>query len=339
MYKSLDFRSAYTRTEFSRIQLQEKDVEVENDPMQPDHEADDLQALLHDEYGAPQLDDQFSADLIARLQAEAALSSTPARTHSSPLAIGLVVAAAAVLVVAVVWISTLESPKTNHEVAQQAETDSTPSARPDESTDILRRVTDDGVDNMSLAESRSEALVINESLVENESQIASRPDSTSMALLSESRIASKSDRLKEAKPDFAREATEGENDSLPTTLLSSLSQVEPRIRSLALRSLEQSVAEAEVIVVATALRFDLAPPNRPGDARENFITFKVTRVLKGKLPDKVITTRTPTDPEVFIGKEWVVLLSPQYMAGKFRYAGLYSIKFEPEIDAILAGKR
>lgn len=49
-------------------------VEVENDPMQPDHEADDLQALLRDEYGAPRLDVRFSADLIARLQAEASPS-------------------------------------------------------------------------------------------------------------------------------------------------------------------------------------------------------------------------------------------------------------------------
>ncbi len=305
--------------------------------MQSDHEAEDLQNLLHEEYGAPRLDDQFSANLIARLQAEAAPSST--RTRRSPLAIGVVVAAAAVLVVAAIWISNLASPETNHEVAHQAKTDSTPSARPDESTDILRRATDDGVDNMSLAESRSEALVINESLVENESQIASKPDSTSMALLSESRIAPKTNLVREAKPDFAREATEGENDSLSTTLLSSLSQAEPRIRSLARRSLEQSVAEAKVIVVATAVESALAPPNRPGDARENLVTFRVTRVLKGELTDKVITTRTPTDPERFIGKEWVVMLSADYVAGKWRYAGLYNIKLKPEIDAILAGKR
>ena len=49
--------------------------------MQEDHEADDLHDLLHEQYGAPRLDDQFSADLIGRLQAEAALSLVPTRTR------------------------------------------------------------------------------------------------------------------------------------------------------------------------------------------------------------------------------------------------------------------
>jgi len=302
--------------------------------MQPDHEADDLQALLHDEYGAPRLDDQFSADLIARLQAEAAPSSTPTRTRRAPLAIGLVVAAAAVLVVAIIWISNLKTPGTNHELAHRPETDSGHTARPAESTEIEERVTnysvtDDSVDNMSRVESRSEALVIDESLVENESENASKPDSTSMALLSESETAS--------KPDLTKD---GASLSVtPLILEQSESQFESMALSVARRPLKQNVAEAKVIVVATAVESDLASPNRPGDARENLITFKVTRVLKGKLTDKVIITQTPTDPKEFIKREWVVMLSPDNVAGKSRYAGLYSIKLEPEIDAILAGKR
>ena len=78
---------------------------------------------------------------------------------------------------------------------------------------------------------------------------------------------------------------------------------------------------------------------RPGDAPEHLITFRVTRELKGELNDRVITTRTPTDPKEFIEKQWVVMLSPEYMAGKHQYAGLYSIKIEPEVQAILADKQ
>src|SRR3712207_2995442 len=85
------------------------------------------------------------------------------------------------------------------------------------------------------------------------------------------------------------------------------------------RSLEQCVAEAQVIVAATALDSAPAPPNRPGDLPENLIRFRVARVLKGKLAAEVITTRTPTGPEEFIGKAWVVMLSPEYLAGRHSY--------------------
>ncbi|MHC4403873.1 MAG: hypothetical protein ACYTG0_29805 [Planctomycetota bacterium] len=118
--------------------------------MQPDHEADDLQALLHEEYGAPQLDDQFSADLIGRLQAEAAPSSTPTRIRRSPLAICLGAAAVAALVIAVIWISNPGPPGTNHEVAHRAKTDSAALARPVESTEIEESVRNHSVNNMSV---------------------------------------------------------------------------------------------------------------------------------------------------------------------------------------------
>ena len=105
------------------------------------------------------------------------------------------------------------------------------------------------------------------------------------------------------------------------------------------RSLEQRVADAQVIVVATALNSAPAPAKRPGDLPEVLIRFQVTRVLKGNLTDKVITTRTPTAAAEFIGKEWVIMLSPEYMAGKHQFADCNWIKAEPEVKAILAKEK
>ena len=105
------------------------------------------------------------------------------------------------------------------------------------------------------------------------------------------------------------------------------------------RSLEQRVADAQVIVVATALDSAPAPPKRLGDLPEVLIRFQVTRVLKGNLAAKVITTRTPTAAAEFIGKEWVIMLSPEYMAGKHQFADCNWIKAEPEVKAILSKDR
>jgi hypothetical protein len=96
------------------------------------------------------------------------------------------------------------------------------------------------------------------------------------------------------------------------------------------------VADAQVVVVATALDSAPAPPKRPGDLRETLIRFQVKRVLKGKLTAKIITTRTPTAAVEFIGKEWVIMLSPEYMAGKHSYASCLTIKAEPTMKAILS---
>jgi hypothetical protein len=97
------------------------------------------------------------------------------------------------------------------------------------------------------------------------------------------------------------------------------------------------VADAQVIVVATALDSAPAPPMRPGELPEVLIRFRVMRVLKGKLAEKVITTRTPTAADEFIGQEWVLLLSPEYMAGKHLFADCNWIKAESEVKAILSG--
>jgi hypothetical protein len=102
------------------------------------------------------------------------------------------------------------------------------------------------------------------------------------------------------------------------------------------RTLEQRVAEAQVIVVATALDAAPAPVKRPGDLPENLIRFQVARLLKGKLADKVITTRTATAADEFIGKQWVILLSPEYMAGKHQFADCNWIKAEAEVKEILS---
>jgi hypothetical protein len=153
--------------------------------MQPDHEADDLDALLHEEYGAPRLDDRFSADLIVRLQAEVA--PTPTRARRSPLAICLGVATVAALAIAVVWISNLGAPGTNDEVAHRAKTDSTHSERPVESTEAEWGVTGYGVDNASLAESsRFETFVVKESLAQDEREDGPKPDGLVESLEAES---------------------------------------------------------------------------------------------------------------------------------------------------------
>ena len=99
------------------------------------------------------------------------------------------------------------------------------------------------------------------------------------------------------------------------------------------------MADAQVIVVATAVGSAPAPPRRPGDLPEVLLQFQVKRVLKGKLAAKVITTRTPTAAAEFIGKDWVILLAPDYMAGKHGYASHVNVKFEPTVKAILSKEK
>lgn len=134
--------------------------------MQPDHDSDDLHALLHEEYGAPRLDDRFSADLIARLQAEAARSpSALVRTRRSPWVMCLGVAAVAALVIAVIWIANPGTPGTNHEVAHRAETDADPRANPPESKETEESGESGSFDRLSVIGERqidSEALVARE---------------------------------------------------------------------------------------------------------------------------------------------------------------------------------
>jgi hypothetical protein len=108
--------------------------------------------------------------------------------------------------------------------------------------------------------------------------------------------------------------------------------VEPRGE----RSLEQRVADAQVIVVATALDSAPAPAKGPGDLPEVLIRFQVRRVLKGNLAGKALTTRTPTAAAGFIGKDWVIMLSPEYMAGQHEFADCNWINDEPDVMAILS---
>ena len=110
------------------------------------------------------------------------------------------------------------------------------------------------------------------------------------------------------------------------------------------RSVKELVAEAEVIVVATFVDSAQAKPKRPLDAAETVMRFRVARSLKGKLDERIITIQHPSPPvgagvNEFAGKEWILLLTPEYMAGKHPYAGLFTIKLEPEVRAILAAKR
>lgn len=106
--------------------------------------------------------------------------------------------------------------------------------------------------------------------------------------------------------------------------------------SAAVDSLEDRAKESQVILVATAEGSAPTPPEVPGDAPEVFIQFKVKRVLKGELADKVVTTRTSVAPDKIIGQDWVVWLSPEYIAGKHQRAALTAAKFEPRLKEILA---
>jgi len=87
--------------------------------------------------------------------------------------------------------------------------------------------------------------------------------------------------------------------------------------------------------VATALDSAPAPPKRPGDLPEVLIRFQVKRVLKGELAEKEITTRTPTAAAELLGKDWVIFLSPDYMAGKHQYASHINGKLEPTVKSHL----
>ena len=143
--------------------------------MPSDHEADELQALLRDEYSAPPLDTQFSKDLLARLQAEAAQLSppslTPANPRQSSLAICLAIAAVAALVLAVIWISQPAAAPMNHEVARREKTRSDRSQHLD--LDVLSDESKpDGVDHLSVSprsmslSPESESLPLHENLSE-----------------------------------------------------------------------------------------------------------------------------------------------------------------------------
>jgi hypothetical protein len=92
----------------------------------------------------------------------------------------------------------------------------------------------------------------------------------------------------------------------------------------------RAVANAEVIVVGKALDAGAAPPKVPGDLPEYLIRYQVERVLKGKQADKTIVIRTPTSPEEFLGKEWILALSPEFMAGRNAYAWTFRATAETE---------
>ena len=106
------------------------------------------------------------------------------------------------------------------------------------------------------------------------------------------------------------------------------------------RTLKVRVAESEVIVVATFVDSARAKPKQARDAAEMLWRFRAVRILKGKLDKEIITIQHPgawvgVSVDEIAGKEWILLLSSEYMAGKHPYAGLYNTKFEPEIRAIL----
>jgi hypothetical protein len=115
-------------------------------------------------------------------------------------------------------------------------------------------------------------------------------------------------------------------------------------RAAARRTLKDRVVEAEVIVVATCLDSSPAEAKRPSDLPESLVRFSVSRVLKGKLDAATVTIQKPDPPigagvDELVGKEWILLLDPAFIAGKDRYAGIHTIKGEPEILSILSAEQ
>jgi len=103
-------------------------------------------------------------------------------------------------------------------------------------------------------------------------------------------------------------------------------------------SLKDLVAKANVIVVVTVLDSAPVPPNQPGDLPEVSVRWKVARVLKGNIAEKAIATRKTAGEGVgeLKGKEWIVFLTPEYLAGMYRYAAILNIKEQDTVRAIVA---
>jgi hypothetical protein len=112
-----------------------------------------------------------------------------------------------------------------------------------------------------------------------------------------------------------------------------------RVETLSVRSLQQCVADAQVIVVATAIGPDPVTPIVPRKPPEYRVQFEVHRVLKGELAAKQIVTQMPHVPDEIIGKQWVVMLEPGYLAGQFPYAGLLWSKGEAEVKELIAKEK
>lgn len=151
--------------------------------------------------------------------------------------------------------------------------------------------------------------------------------------------------IAEAQPsdtDLATQhlALEPLEDVLKGPPTSSLLQLQP----LRTRSNEETVAAAEVIVVATFMDSTPAKSNGPGDETEAFLRFRVVRILKGELDKKTVTVwhrftagRNVNDL-VREGEESILVLTPEFMAGS-PYAWIAPIELEPEFRAILAAQQ
>lgn len=257
------------------------------------------------------------------------LAKEPAMTQHkrrwSPLVVCVSVAAVAALVITVIGISNLADPGSDQDVAHRDDGESDPAER----VDGLERAPSQfsRVDKFSRLEREPEVPVLTE--------IQSKADSFSAT---NSFAESNANHTTESKTPFSV-PSEAEERSKHSQSVQSDSNIKTQKRSLlSRRTLDQCVADSKVIIVATALKSDPAPPKRRGDAPEYLITYDVEEVLKGSLTEKVITTRTPTNPKEFIGRTWVVMLSPEYVAGSHKFAGTYGIKLKPKVDALLSGK-
>jgi WD40 repeat protein len=283
---------------------------------------------------------------------------TRQRGHKSSL-VACIGVAAIVLLIGALWISYPRSPATNHEVAHRPRTDSESAAPADKSLVIDERLKDESVIFENKIESRPEQLLVeseSEALLEQlltrdldagESSVLPVFDGNRAEFRVLNEQLSRSEYVLELRSNSKTEA-ESESvrpDAESVSIEPGASFARSNLASLQIKSPAEMEAEAKVVVVAAGMSFDLAP-TAPGDWPEYLISWRVTRVLKGELAAKVISTRYPAHDiagqsrseqlrKWFIGTERILYLS-ELVPGKLRCTGSSYIKTRPDLKSLTA---
>jgi len=283
--------------------------------MNPDHldpEQDELEQLLQQEYTAPPLEEQFSNDLLAKLKLAAAPPTPPVKKRVPRWAFLGALGTLSAAVLAFVWIGF-----GNRHIVHQS------------SDAYWGYQKADSISESISQNDRREYLLL-ASTPQDEKQLESRLGYDVEELQQLDSYEYK--RILDEPKDFVDEPKYA-----TLSLKKKTNLPEPHTRSLRRRSMEQCVADAEVIVVATVVKSEPAPAMVAGDAPENFLHCDVKEVIKGEYPQKTVTTRTPSNPDEFLNRDWVIMLSPEFVAGNHPFAGHYGIGLEPKIRALVAG--
>lgn len=109
-------------------------------------------------------------------------------------------------------------------------------------------------------------------------------------------------------------------------------------RIVGLELIRGSVDRAEVILAGTLLDVTPVPGDLPGFRQQYSRRLRIERTLKGEFRNQTITIQEPMAPEAGeIGQEWIIMLSPEFLAGQQLYAARAAIRIEPQLRAYLAG--